>query len=235
LLFGQGDNSILPQKQFLERSGKTPIRRTYQRSTSRAAFETELHLDQIIYAHSEAQGWRPEMEDAIATCCPLFTTAPSTREAAAATYWLFGVFDGHGGSFSSNFAANAFPSVLLSSLRSQAMSAQPLGSEQLEKLFWESCLAVDALLSEEERMKVTAKQTSDGSIKLNIRDTSGTTACTCLLTLHDLFLANIGDSRAVLARSEPEQLSPLIAIPLSVDQKLSLPNERARALEAGCM
>jgi serine/threonine protein phosphatase PrpC len=240
LLFGQGDNSILPQRQFLERSGKTPIRRTFQRSTSRALLnESELpHSDQIVYAHSEAQGWRPEMEDAIVTCCPLTSdSSSSSARELSQTYWLFGVFDGHGGDFSSRFAANTFPSVVLSSLAdSHRLSGQskPLDPTELERLFRESCLAVDALLSEEERMKVTGKQGSDGSIKLSIRDTSGTTACVCLLTIHDLFLANIGDSRAVLVQSDHTSTT-LITTPLSVDQKLSLPDERTRAIAAGCM
>lgn len=168
------------------------------------------------------------MEDAVLTCCPLLAVEDQQ------TYWLFGVFDGHGGDFSSKFAAKNFPSILLSALgRPSPLPA----SNSLEQILHDSCIAVDALLSEEERMKVTAKQqSSDGNVKLSLRDTSGTTSCLCLLTLDDIFLANIGDSRAVLARtSRVSVVTSIAAIPLSIDQKLSLPEEHNRAAQAGCM
>ena len=238
LLYGQGDNSILPQRVYSERSGKTPIRRAHHRSQmqqnqnhSNHSEDMRLRSDHIIFAHSEAQGWRPEMEDAVVSCCPLFSDDLQT-------YWMFGVFDGHGGDFSSKFVATHFPSVFLSSLeRRDESERSPWSTQALEKMLSDSCQSMDALLSEEERMKVSARSSgSEGKIQLNLRDTSGTTSCVCLLTLNDLFIANIGDSRAVLARASDSHLcaSPT-AIALSTDQKLSIAEESTRASSAGCL
>lgn len=218
LLFKEGDSSILPQKFYLERSGKTPRKRTQSKSHP----SKNLSSDEIIFAHSEAQGWRPEMEDATLCQCPLLSNQSQT-------YWLFGVFDGHGGDFSSKFASSKLPSILVPFLH---QLEYPLESD-LKRILYDSCISLDAALSEEERMKVTAKQgTLDGTIRLNISDTSGTTACVLLITIDYLLLANIGDSRAVMARASSDD-SPL-AIPLSIDQKLSIEEERSRALRAGC-
>lgn len=222
LLFKEGDNSILPQKLYLERSGKTPVRRGYHRIQNRLHSSKELNFDDIVFAHSEAQGWRPEMEDAILCSCPLLSN-DSQR------YWLFGVFDGHGGDFASKFAASTFPSILLSSFNALHMPEEA----DLHKILHDACLDLDATLSLEERMKVTAKQQSlEEDIKLSICDTSGTTACICFLTMDHIFVANIGDSRAVMARIGDKK-SPFV-IPLSFDQKLSIEEERNRALRAGC-
>jgi serine/threonine protein phosphatase PrpC len=248
LLYAQGDNSILPQRVYSERSGKTPIRRAHhQRSlihrNNPITCNDEMQLplpsplslqaDHIVFAHSEAQGWRPEMEDAMISCCPLSSNELQTT-------WLFGVFDGHGGDFSSKFVAKHFPSVFLSSLeRSGHKSEQcPWSTQELGRMLSESCQSMDALLSEEERMKVSAKCSGkdlERKVELNLRDTSGTTSCVCFFTLDDLFLANIGDSRAVLARESDSLCRSPIAIALSTDQKLSLVEERTRASAAGCL
>jgi serine/threonine protein phosphatase PrpC len=50
---------------------------------------------------------------------------------------------------------------------------------------------------------------------------AGTTAVVLLVTKHRLYVANIGDSRAVLSRSDT-------AVPLSTDHKPDLPSERNR-------
>lgn len=235
LLYGQGDNSILPQRVYSERSGKTPIRRAHHRNQNHINHSEDMRLraDHIIFAHSEAQGWRTEMEDASVSCCPLSSDDLQT-------YWLFGVFDGHGGDFSSKFVATHFPSMFLSSLERRSRDeseGSPWSTQALEKMLSDSCQSMDALLSEEERMKVSAKSSGPkGAVTLNLRDTSGTTSCVCLFTLNDLFIANIGDSRAVLARASDSHLcaSPT-AIALSTDQKLSLVEESTRASSAGCL
>lgn len=200
-----------------------------------------LQADHIVFAHSEAQGWRPEMEDAVVSCCPLLSSSDSSCSELQ-TCWLFGVFDGHGGDFSSKFVAKHFPSLLLSAIERHG-EASPA---ELGRLLSECCQSMDALLSEEERMKVTAKWTgggggAEGKVRLTLRDTSGTTSCICLFTLDDLFLANIGDSRAVLAREiNPSPVTSsgtvtAVAMALSTDQKLSLVDERTRAVTAGCL
>ncbi|EFX61264.1 hypothetical protein DAPPUDRAFT_16550, partial [Daphnia pulex] len=55
---------------------------------------------------------------------------------------------------------------------------------------------------------------------------AGTTAIVLLVTKHRFYVANIGDSRAVLSRSDT-------AVPLSTDHKPDLPSERNRIEKAG--
>mmetsp|Transcript_25846 Transcript_25846/g.54386 ORF Transcript_25846/g.54386 Transcript_25846/m.54386 type:complete len:417 (+) Transcript_25846:973-2223(+) len=76
---------------------------------------------------------------------------------------------------------------------------------------------------------------------------SGTTACVVLMRQNKLFISNVGDSRAVLARranSSPESNGEttvqinnnkqnLITIPLSIDQNPDSPGEKERILSSG--
>lgn len=223
LLFSQGDHSILPQRNYSERSGKTPCR-----SSKKSQLNPDLN--RMIFAHSDAQGWRPEMEDRVLTCCPLSLSA-STE--GLDSYCLFGVFDGHGGDFTSNFVSKKLPSVLTTQLD---LLSHPIASE-LSNALYKSCLIVDELLSEEERMKVTAKSGNNGKISVSVNDGSGSTGCICLLSPNDIICANIGDSRAILARQQSSSLHELEMqlefLPLSRDQKFNDIEERDRAINAG--
>lgn len=59
---------------------------------------------------------------------------------------------------------------------------------------------------------------------------SGTTCVFSVLVEKTLYVANIGDSRCVLCRKKNGDIE---AVPLSVDQKPELPEEKARILKAG--
>nr|BAK02837.1 predicted protein [Hordeum vulgare subsp. vulgare] len=60
---------------------------------------------------------------------------------------------------------------------------------------------------------------------------SGTTAIFTVKVNDTLYVANIGDSRCVLARSKPD--GSIEAVALSTDQKPENPDEKARILKAG--
>jgi protein phosphatase 1G len=60
----------------------------------------------------------------------------------------------------------------------------------------------------------------------NIADTAGCTAVTVLITPTEFYIANAGDSRAVLCRGG-------VAVPLSEDHKPNDPRESERILKAG--
>lgn len=107
---------------------------------------------------------------------------------------LFGVYDGHGrvGEQVSEYVLQNLPGVLADhpTLETDA-----------------GCALTDAYLS------------VDGSLSQHVdAGVSGTTAVTCLIKDKHLWLANAGDSRAIIARRTPGS-SALKAIDLTVDQK----------------
>jgi serine/threonine protein phosphatase PrpC len=273
-LFGKGDASILPLTPCDRRVGKSPWKlpaslfsddkhkksgRKPRAASSASAEHTPLpaapaasqgllYRENLLFAFSEAQGWTPKMEDRVAVCCPV----------PGRPVWnFFGVFDGHGGAFSASFLAANFPQAVAevaAEFAEQNQSALlPGGTANdldttpalLEAVLAESCRRLDEKLRGLKRMKMLRR---DG--QLHLKDSSGSTAVVALVTLAYVAVANVGDSRAVLARrrptattagviSDPFALSPapaaplLEAFPLSRDHKASLPEERERVLQAG--
>ena len=59
---------------------------------------------------------------------------------------------------------------------------------------------------------------------------TGCTACSVLITPTDLYVANAGDSRAVLAKKVEGKV---VGVELSVDHKPDLPEEKGRIEKAG--
>ena len=111
---------------------------------------------------------------------------------------LFCLFDGHGTAESANFAAKELPSIL-SSYLAKFPNDIPLS---LRKTF----IAADKQLS----------------FAIN----HGTTAVVALIVGDYLYVANVGDSRAVLCRNGK-------AVWLTVDHKTSLEGETERIVEVG--
>jgi len=122
---------------------------------------------------------------------------------------IFGVFDGHGefGHTVAEFVKVNLP-VYLEQL--------PLRDSPAECI----CYAVSSLAS--------ALQESSISIAF-----SGTTAVFALKVDDVLYVANIGDSRCILARYAQGEQNVLEAVPLSNDHKPSVPEEKARILAHG--
>mmetsp|Transcript_83461 Transcript_83461/g.153265 ORF Transcript_83461/g.153265 Transcript_83461/m.153265 type:complete len:700 (-) Transcript_83461:37-2136(-) len=134
-----------------------------------------------------------------------------------ATCVFFGVFDGHGGGYCAEYAAAHLAKNVLSRLRDRAKS-----------------------VSDEVALKTALlggfKQTDHNFLQhaKRVGEQSGSTACTMTVFGPDenmrlrLFLANVGDSRAVLGRINGE------AIRLTEDHKPNLPGEKKRVeLEGG--
>ena len=122
---------------------------------------------------------------------------------------LFGVCDGHGGAFCSEYLANAIPTMLA---KEAAMLARYMGSafkpggtsndadttpHQLKEMLLKVCVDADTQLSEHPRMFV--EHTGTTNIKYKCMDGSGSTAILALITAQYVAIANVGDSRAVLA------------------------------------
>lgn len=117
--------------------------------------------------------------------------------------------DGHGGSFCSEHLATAIPSMLA---KEAAVMARYMGSafkpgghtsdadttpHQLKELLLKVCVDADQQLSEHPRMFV--EHTGTTRLKYSYMDGSGSTAILALITAQYIAVANVGDSRAVLA------------------------------------
>uniref|UniRef100_A0A6S9USW0 PPM-type phosphatase domain-containing protein n=1 Tax=Chrysotila carterae TaxID=13221 RepID=A0A6S9USW0_CHRCT len=121
---------------------------------------------------------------------------------------LFGVFDGHGrvGEQVSQYVIEQLPDELANH---EKMVSDPGTALR------ESFVEVDRTLAD----------AVDASV-------SGTTAVACLIRGNHLWLANSGDSRAIIARQKPKSTA-LKAIDLTRDQKPDSPDEMRRILQMG--
>ncbi|CAA0381451.1 unnamed protein product [Arabidopsis thaliana] len=135
-----------------------------------------------------------------------------------------GIFDGHGpwGHFVSKQVRNSMPISLLCNWKetlSQTTIAEP--DKELQRFaiwkysFLKTCEAVDLEL--EHHRKIDSFN-------------SGTTALTIVRQGDVIYIANVGDSRAVLATVSDE--GSLVAVQLTVDFKPNLPQEEERII--GC-
>jgi protein phosphatase PTC1 len=118
---------------------------------------------------------------------------------------FFGLYDGHGGRASVDFITKSLHMNMESTLK-----ASP--STPIANAFTSSYLATDGQLRRQNILR------------------SGSTSVTCIVREEDgkkmLHVANVGDSRAVLARGGK-------ALRLTIDHKATLPEEAKRITEAG--
>ncbi|KAH9606481.1 hypothetical protein KSS87_016425 [Heliosperma pusillum] len=118
------------------------------------------------------------------------------------TVCLFGIFDGHGGS----------------------RAAEYLKQHLFENLLKHPQFMMDTKLAISKTYKKTDADFLDAE-KDTFRD-DGSTASTAILVQNQLYVANVGDSRAVISKAGK-------AIPLSEDQKPNRSDERKRIESAG--
>ncbi|KDO25413.1 hypothetical protein SPRG_09356 [Saprolegnia parasitica CBS 223.65] len=122
---------------------------------------------------------------------------------------LYGVYDGHAGRRCSATVARALPLYLL--------AATDTFHSNLSACLKSSCLALD-------------KSFLDLAAGRGFKD--GSTAITVLIRNDEVYVANIGDCRAIVISLDPASSVPKVK-PLSVDQKPHSPAEKARIEEAG--
>jgi len=130
---------------------------------------------------------------------------------------FIGVFDGHGpnGRAAAKFASERLPAALAAQ-----MSTQRGRSERKRlKAMREACRIVDA------GMRDVKQAGFDSSL-------SGTTACFALVEGSRVLLANVGDSRCVLARQTADG-EGVEGVPLTKDAKPELPDETRRIVASG--
>lgn len=132
---------------------------------------------------------------------------------------LFGVFDGHGetGDACSFFAADKFPTCLEKQLASVG-GAKAFEEEGMEKIFVKSFIDTNRLLRR-------AKNIDDSL--------SGTTGITVTVKGDVLYVANVGDSRAIIGSTDRD--GKMFASSLSNDQTPFRKDERERLKKKGAL
>ncbi|VBB26744.1 unnamed protein product [Acanthocheilonema viteae] len=198
---------------------------TFVRQNSMGAFldkpKTDKNNDQGVahgtrYAVASMQGWRIDMEDAHVVEISMSSEPPFLN-------WSFyAVFDGHAGNKAAQHSAENLLKTLLATSQfaqivqklnhsSGVMDAAALSL--LEEGIKEGFLTLDTKLRERH-------ETDEDN------ERSGTTAICAIVTPSHIVLANLGDSRAVLARKDQAAFG-------TEDHKPFLPKERDRIVNAG--
>ncbi|KAG6578132.1 Protein phosphatase 2C [Phytophthora cinnamomi] len=178
---------------------------------------------------SLAQGARPYMEDRYSVVERLL----ENEEDAETSPCLLAVYDGHNGAYASEYARRRFKDLLgesdeLVEISRRAQHTE-LADDDVEKV---RELLVDAFATVDDEIL-------QRTVILNKRD--GSTVLLGLLVGGKLFVANLGDSRGVLAHADENSEASddegdevvASAVRLSVDHKPDLKEETERVEEAG--
>lgn len=166
----------------------------------------------LAYAVCSMQGWRIEMEDAH---CAVLGLPYGLKD-----WSFFAVFDGHAGArVSAHCAENLLDAITQG--EEFRCSASACVAEENEKSAVDSVKRGihDGFLRLDEKMRLMPEMQSG-------EDKSGSTAVCALISPHHIFIANCGDSRAVLSRDFKAMFSTL-------DHKPMNPSEKERIQNAG--
>jgi len=168
--------------------------------------------EHLVFGASSVQGWRNTQEDAH-IALPKFQTNAS----------LFAVFDGHNGVEVAKFAAKYLPQIILKNNNYREGNIE-LGLK-------ESFITLDQSLltrrSVAELIRIRQQYSKSPITRSNAPAiASGCTAVVALIKDNVLYVANLGDSRCILSRSNK-------AFPMSSDHKPEDQSERERIERAG--
>ncbi|BFZ23567.1 hypothetical protein BsWGS_26606 [Bradybaena similaris] len=164
---------------------------------------------------ADRQGEREDMQDAHVIIDDYLPFVPGLHESIHRLA-LYAVFDGHGGSRASRFASEH----LHNNLRDKFPKGDVAQVEkEIKKVFIEAFKKTD-----EDFLKEATKN------KPSWKD--GTTAVVVLAINDTLYIANLGDSKAILCRHR-ENDEKCVGIPLTSDHSPSLYEERMRIQKAG--
>lgn len=212
--------------------------------TTKVTERGQSYKQSIQLAASSMKGLRATMEDK-----HLYTTEIKVLDADGTTtltdHSLFAVFDGHGGEFTSRYAAEHFLEILskqpemrkyvkLEKTGSQSRS-DVTGMELLRKALDKVFDELDSQLKNVQQQKndaIDAKPPQDPNDESLLAgnspmyEHSGSTCVMVMLTPSHIIGCNAGDSRAILRRNG-------MTLPLSFDHKPSEVSEKDRITEAG--
>lgn len=161
--------------------------------------------DKLKFGASSMQGWRMTMEDAHIAASSLDNEIS-----------LFAVFDGHGGPEVAKFCSKYFPQYL----KENQNYVDGKYKEALEETF----LKLDEVLLSDEGSNLLKEFKADGDINNSF---AGCTAIVVLTVGDTMYIANAGDSRAVIYTNDGD------IVPLSTDHKPDLDTEKKRIHNAG--
>ena len=200
----------------------------------------------VCFAVSSMQGWRPSMEDT-------HILEPSLKVSTELDdHAFFGVYDGHGGSFTSQYISENFSRILtkraewkIYTTLSQVARAEVSGIEllkdaltnahldldkELELIYVKQLSTINLAAVNRKRNRRNSKISDEKLDKTTLQnlcvDRSGSTAVSVLLTPTHIICSNAGDSRAILCRDGK-------VIPLSFDHKPVNATEISRVYAAG--
>ncbi|CAM1311760.1 Uncharacterised protein g5796 [Pycnogonum litorale] len=165
---------------------------------------------------AERQGERDAMQDAHVLCKDFSSVIPDL-DSSVERLAFFGLYDGHGGSRASCYSAK--------NLHLNVATKFPKGDVNKIHNEIKTCF-IDSFAKTDKDFLIVARKE-----KPSWKD--GTTALICLFIDNTLYVANIGDSKAVLGRQSDEISDRLNAIVLSKDHSLSQYEERLRIQKAG--
>lgn len=152
--------------------------------------------NEIRSAVASMQGWRIKMED---NHCIKINLGTNLQD-----WSYFAVFDGHSGALASNYCAEHLLDAILTD----------------EKFLQNTEIAINAgFINLDKEMRLLPEINSG-------EDKSGTTAVCAFVSPKEIFMANCGDSRAVLCRSGKPFMTTL-------DHRPRLSSERKRIIRAG--
>jgi serine/threonine protein phosphatase PrpC len=177
------------------------------------------------YAFSGMQGWRMTMEDAHMVCTSI--PVDGREEPLRKGHAIFGVMDGHGGDFTSEYASANFMNMFSASNRLKKYSAMSTEEQSnvpglglLRHALSETFSRLDIEIRKQQNLRNEKKflelskhlETSPDHPARVRYERSGSTCIVVLVTPSHIICANAGDSRAILRRDG----KPL---PLSFDHK----------------
>lgn len=174
---------------------------------------------------------------------------------------FFGVCDGHGGDYVASYLAKELPDVIKRvALDVEFETGRSSENDEyttpsiLRDVLLRTCSIADKECAATDRMEVQRDEDENGdTTNVICKDSSGSTGLFCIISDKLIAVANVGDSRALLAQWNPtppltssSMESPvrnfsydniprniLIATALSEDHKFTIPEERQRAEVAG--
>lgn len=190
------------------------------------------------FAFSGMQGWRNSMEDAHFAC---HSVQVHKQNPLSEGHAIFGVCDGHGGDFTSGFAADNFLGIFALNPRLKQYAALSTddqgdvpGIALLRSALRETFSALDKEIRKKQNQKndITWKVADDSDSaedylkKRSKLERSGSTCIVVMVTPSHIICANTGDSRAILQRNGK-------VLPLSFDHKPNNIPELQRINNAG--
>jgi len=190
------------------------------------------------YAFSGMQGWRMTMEDAHMVCTNI--PVEGREQPLPKGHAIFGVMDGHGGDFTSEFAADNFMRMFSASRHLQKYAKMSVeeqsnvpGIECLRPALAETFTNLDVEIRKRQNkrndsfLSMSKQQQSNGEEQSKVKfERSGSTCVVVLVTPSHIICANAGDSRGVLRRAGT-------VLPLSFDHKPNNIPEMERIGQAG--